>query len=162
MQRKFFMFFCVWSISFLNTQLLFAQKKVLPTTPAPVAIKIPIVKSFLGSIASGMMEMTAEKASKLITLPLSITDDKNVEYVISSYRFAYKRLGVTEDEVTGKISAQSDLVSDRFTSTPLPLVWQNNIKDGLHKGEELYFFDIIAINNTGIRFFAPELKITIL
>ena len=161
MQRKFFMFFCVCSISFLNTPILFAQQKVLPTTPAPAAIKKPNVKSFLGSIASGMMEMTAEEASKLISLPLSIIDDKNVGYLISSYQFAYKRIGVTEDEVTGKISAQRDIAADRFTSTPLPVVWQNNIKYGLHKGEELYFFDIIAINNTGIRFFAPELKITI-
>ena len=108
------------------------------------------------------MQMTAEEANKLISLPLRIIDDKNVGYAISSYQFAYKRLGVTEDEVTGKISAQSDIAADRFTSTPLPVVWQNNIKDGLHKGEELYFFDIIAIYNTGILFFAPELKITIL
>jgi hypothetical protein len=162
MQRKFFMFFCVWSISFLNTQILSAQKKALPATPAPAVIKKPNVKSFLGATATGTMEMTAEEANKLISLPLRIIDDKNVGYLISSYQFAYKRIGVTEDEVTGKISAQSDIAADRFTSTPLPVVWQNNIKDGLHKGEELYFFDIIAINNTGIRFFAPELKITIL
>ena len=39
--------------------------------------------------------------------------------------------------------------------------WQKNIIEGLHKGEEIYFFDIIAIDKQGRRFFAPELKIKI-
>jgi hypothetical protein len=42
-----------------------------------------------------------------------------------------------------------------------PPVWQKNIADGLHTGEELYFFDIIVFDKQGRRFFAPEIKIAI-
>ncbi|MEO7536662.1 MAG: hypothetical protein ABIU30_22595, partial [Ferruginibacter sp.] len=102
-----------------------------------------------------------EEAKQVITLPLKIVDDKNLGYNISSYQFAYKRIGITEDEETGKTSPQSDIAAERFTTTPLPEVWQKNIVEGLHKGEELYFFDIIVFDKQGRRFFAPELKITI-
>ena len=105
--------------------------------------------------------MSADAAKQHISLPLTITDDKNVNYVISSYQFAYKRIGVTEDEVSGKASPQTDMAADRFTVSPLPPVWQKNIIEGLHSGEELYFFDIIVFDKQGRRFFAPELKITI-
>jgi hypothetical protein len=161
MQRKFSLLFWVWLISIFSSSTVMAQKTGQLITPPPVVVKKPIVKTYLGS-AQGIMNLSADEASKLIVLPLKITDDKNNSYLLSSYQFAYKRKGVTEDEVTGKISPQSDLVSDRFSSTPLPLVWQKNITDGLHTGEELYFFDIIVSNDKGIRLFAPEIKITIL
>ena len=98
---------------------------------------------------------------QIITLPLRIADEKNETYKISSYQFAYKRIGVTEDEETGKLSPQSDMVAQRFTETPLPELWKSNIIEQLHKGEELYFFDIIMLDKTGRLFFAPDLKITI-
>jgi hypothetical protein len=105
---------------------------------------------------------SAAAAAQLFSQPIRIIDDKNVGYLISSYQFAYKRIGITEDEVTGKISPQSEIVANRFYSAILPLVWQNNIKETLQKGEELYFFDIVVISSAGFRFYAPDLKITIL
>ena len=132
------------------------------TTPIPPPFKRPNVKTYWGSTATGTLELSVESASKLISQPLRIIDDKNVGYLISSYQFAYKRIGITEDEVTGKISPQSEIVANRFYISTLPLVWQNNIKEGLQKGEELYFFDIVVISNSGFRFFAPDLKITLL
>ena len=162
MQRKFSLLFWVWLISIFSSSAVMAQKTGQPITPPPVVVKQPIVKTYLGSASGSAINLSADEASKLIVLPLKITDDKNSSYLLSSYQFAYKRKGVTEDEVTGKVSPQSDLVSDRFKSTPLPLVWQKNITEGLHTGEELYFFDIIVSNDKGIRLFAPEIKITIL
>ncbi len=143
----------------INTVML-AQKPVKKELPAAAKYKKPMVKSWLGKV-NGTVTLSPDAAKQLVTLPLTITDDKNVNYVISSYQFAYKRIGVTEDEVTGKASPQTDMAADRFTVTPLPPVWQKNIIEGLHNGEELYFFDIIVFDKQGRRFFAPELKITI-
>lgn len=144
--------------------MVMAQKPVKPAKPvaAPaVKNKLPVVKTSLGKFTGIAIDCTAEQAKQLITQPLSITDDKNVAYKLSSYQFSYKRLGVTEDEETGKVSPQSDIAADRFTVTPLPEIWQSNIKESLHKGEELFFFDVIVFDKKGKLFFAPELKITI-
>ncbi|MEO6550330.1 MAG: hypothetical protein ABIN94_20160 [Ferruginibacter sp.] len=119
-----------------------------------------VVKSSLGK-ATGNISLSADEAITIISQPLKISGDKNIEYTISSYQLAYKRVGITEDEETGKTSPQSDMAAQRFTTTPLPAVWQKNITEGIHAGEELYFFDIIAFDKQGRRFFAPELKITI-
>lgn len=160
MQKKFYQAFLFPALMFLSVNDTLAQKPARPVASPVSQLKKPLVKSSLGKV-NGDITLVAEEAAQLIGLPLVIADDKNVHYVISSYRFAYKRIGVTEDEETGKTSAQTDLASDRFTSTPLPAVWQKNIVAGLHKGEELYFFDIIVFDKAGRRFFAPELKINI-
>jgi hypothetical protein len=162
MQRKFLMIFYIGLFCILSNSILTAQKTTPITTPIPIPFKRPNVKTYWGSTATGTLELSVETASKLISQPLRIIDDKNVGYLISSYQFAYKRIGITEDEVTGKISPQSEIVANRFYISTLPLVWQNNIKEGLQKGEELYFFDIVVISNSGFRFFAPDLKITLL
>jgi hypothetical protein len=160
MQKKFYLFISVLVLLSLIDTVALAQKPGKPVAPATSKIKKPLVKSYLGK-ATGNSTISAPEATQLIALPLKITDDKNIDYVISSYQFAYKRIGVTEDEETGKTSAQNDIAADRFTVTPLPAVWQKNIVEGLHKGEELYFFDIIVFDKQGRRFFAPELKIAI-
>ncbi|MEO5892890.1 MAG: hypothetical protein ABIQ31_21750 [Ferruginibacter sp.] len=160
MKNKFYLFFPVLSLVALACNDLFAQKPAKTQPPAAASYKKPLVKSWLGKI-NGNATLNATEAITLVGLPLKITDDKNIEYVISSYQFLYKRIGVTEDEVTGKTSPQSDITANNFTTTPLPAVWQKNIVEGLHQGEELYFFDIIVFDKQGHRFFAPELKITI-
>ena len=53
------------------------------------------------------------------------------------------------------------MVTNQFTVTPVPAIWQTNIAETLKKGESLYFFDIIVLDKQGRRFFAPELNITI-
>ena len=160
MLKKIYLFFPVFTLALLTCTVLLAQKPVKKPLPAAASYKKPLVKSQLGKI-NGVVAMSADAAKQHISLPLTITDDKNVNYVISSYQFAYKRIGVTEDEVSGKASPQTDMAADRFTVSPLPPVWQKNIIEGLHSGEELYFFDIIVFDKQGRRFFAPELKITI-
>lgn len=157
---KFYPVIMLFTLMLLSGIVIIAQNPARPAATKAASNKKPDVKSRLGK-AIGNITMTATEAGQVITLPLRITDDKNVDYVISSYQFAYTRIGVTEDEVTGKPSAQTDMAADRFTTTPLPPVWQKNIIEGLHKGEQLYFFDIIVFDKQGRRFFAPELKITI-
>ncbi len=119
------------------------------------------LQSFLGKRTGSIITCPAEEGKILATLPLTVTDSKNNSYTISSYQLAYKRLVVTEDEETGKTSPTTNLVANRFTVTPLPEIWQTNIAETLHTGEELLFFDIIATDKTGHRFFAPQLKIVV-
>jgi hypothetical protein len=163
MKKKIYLFSPLFVLVMLSVSVMFAQKT--SKTPAPVSAplgsgKKPVAKTYLGKV-TGNIAMGVEEARSIVALPLKITDDKNIPYVISSYQFAYKRIGITEDEATGKTALQSDIAADRFTVTPLPAVWQKNIVDGLHQGEELYFFDIIVADKQGRLFFAPELKITI-
>lgn len=154
---------------FFNTMLLLGLSAIAFTQQPPkkpvitpvVKFKPPVVKTFLAKFTGITATCTAEVGKQIITLPLRIADEKNETYKISSYQFAYKRIGVTEDEETGKLSPQSDMVAQRFTETPLPELWKSNIIEQLHKGEELYFFDIIMLDKTGRLFFAPDLKITI-
>jgi len=162
MHRKFYLFTALLALVLLGGNTALAQKTAKPDSqPADSKAKKPFAKTSLGKV-TGTIALNAEEAGQLVSLPLKIVDEKNVEYKISSYQFAYKRIGVTEDEETGKTSVQSDLAAQRFTTTPLPAVWQKNIVDGLHTGEELYFFDIIVFDKQGRRFFAPELKISII
>jgi hypothetical protein len=101
MQRKFLMIFYIGLFCILSNSILTAQKTTPITTPIPTPFKRPNVKTYWGSTATGTLELSVETASKLISQPLRIIDDKNVGYLISSYQFAYKRIGITEDEVTG-------------------------------------------------------------
>ena len=157
MKLQRYLLFFLLAAGCLTAGLSEAQK---PAEKQTGNAKKPLVKTTLGT-ATGNISMPAAEAGTLIALPLKITGEKNLDYAISSYRLAYKRLGVKEDEETGQVTEESDVVAERFTVTPLPQVWQKNITDGLHKGEQLYFFDVIAFDKQGRRFFAPELKISI-
>jgi hypothetical protein len=134
-----------------------AQAPVKPV----IKFKPPVVKTSLGNLTGSAAVAGVEEAKNLISQPLKIADNKNSLYSVTSYQFTYKRIGITEDEETGKTSPQSDIVSRQFETTPLSELWQTNIGETLHAGESLYFFDIIVVDKLGRRFFAPELKITI-
>ena len=152
------------SISFLLiliNGLAIGQVAQKPAAKTFVKFKPPIVKTYLGKISGTGATAGTVEIKYLVSLPIKVIDDKDINYSISSYQFVYKRLGVTEDEESGKTSPQTDIVSNHFNTTPLPEIWQKNIIEGAHIGEEVYFFDIIAIDKQGRRFFAPELKIKI-
>ncbi len=156
--RKFPLFLlCAFAGLFSFAQV--AQKKSDITKIAK--FKPPVVKSLLGVNTTGA-SVTADEANQLITLPLKITDAQNNIYSINSYNFLYKRKGVFEDEETGRKQVKFTTVSDVFKTTPLPKIWIDNIQNGFQKDEELYFFDIVVKDKTGRKFFAPDLKITIL
>lgn len=161
--KKIFFLFMLITFGLLPAFVM-AQKPVKVAKPIAGAVvknKLPVVITFLGKFTGITNNCSAELAKQMITLPLKIIDNKDVEYKISSYQFSYKRIGVTENEETGKVSPQTDIVADRFTVTPLPEIWLSNIKESLHKGEELFFFDVIVFDKIGKLFFAPELKIII-
>lgn len=155
---KSYLFFLLFASASLQSVAQETQKK---STYTPVAkFKPPVVKSYLDKY-SGTVTMAAEEGKRIIIGELRIEDAKKNTYKISSYQMAYKRQGMTEDEETGETKPASDMVAQRFTETPLPAIWKTNIVEQLHKGEELYFFDIIAFDKQNRLFFAPELKIII-
>lgn len=142
---------------FSITQICFGQQKeVITKVPK---FKPPVVKTFLGVSENGA-QVTADEGKQLIGLPLKIVDDKNNVYPVSSYRFLYKQKSIIVNN-EGKKEVTFTIAADRFTTTPLPKVWIDNIKDRLQKDEQLYFFDIVVKDKEGRQFFAPELKITI-
>ncbi len=121
----------------------------------------PVVKTYLGTNTGSDIKITVDEGKKLIALPLTVVDSKNNTYPITSYQFSYKRVGIKEDDSTGKTSQESDMVADRFRDTPLSNIWISTIQDELHSGEELYFFDIVAKDKEGNIFFAPELRLVV-
>ena len=157
MMKKYFAYFTLIAFMILMSSIATAQAPKRPLAK----FKPPVVQSYLGGVTGKEAVAGAEEAKNLITLPLKIVGDKNSTFTIVSYQFAYKRIGITEDEATGKTTPESDMVSRQFNVTPLPEIWQSNITEALHKGETLHFFDIIILDKQGRRFFAPELKITI-
>jgi hypothetical protein len=120
--------------------------------------KPPKLYTYLGSYKDSV-SIPVEVAENIIASPLKIYDDKKVEYKVSSYQFLYRKNTVTEDEQSGKVSPASSLVSDRFTATPLPALWVDQVKEQVKPGEELYFFDVIAKDAQGRVMYAPNLKI---
>ena len=144
---------------------LFVSASFVAVAQNPVITKVakfkpPVVQTFLGINTNGAA-VTKEEAGQLIALPLKITDAKKDAYPIVSYQFLYKRKSVIQDEETGKKQSTFTTVADKFKTTPLPKVWIDNLKGSFQKDEELYFFDIVVKDNTGRKFSAPDLKITI-
>jgi hypothetical protein len=149
----------VLAAAILMGQSAFAQPGKQPAKIIPVQkFKPPKVKTALGRCTDSIV-VTKEEARQLIGLPLRISDAKNVTYAVSSYQFAYKSIAVTEDEASGKVLPTTAMVSDYFKTSPLPELWQENIKRTAASGDQFYFFDVIVKDAQGRLFFAPELKI---
>lgn len=140
-----------------SLNLLAQDKETIIKEPK---FKPPVVKTFLGINQNGA-QVTVDEGEQLVGLPLKITDAKNNQYPVDSYQFLYRQKSYILDDETGKKEQVFSISADRFTSTPLPKIWVDNIKRGLQNGEQLYFFDIVVKDKEGRQFFAPELKITI-
>ncbi|MEO6455788.1 MAG: hypothetical protein ABIN97_17030 [Ginsengibacter sp.] len=151
-------------VAVITVNVVIAQTSSSTIKPGTITkvikFKPPLVTTFLGR-NSQTADVTTDEANQLINLPLKITDDKNIVYKISSYQFMYKKKSTIENEQTGKREIAFTTVADLFKSTPLPQVWRNNIGGSIQKGEELYFFDIIVMDKTERKFYAPDLKIRI-
>lgn len=161
MIKKYSYLFVVVLLLLGSSNRIFSQTTPKTTAKPVVKFKPPVVQVYLGNLTGKLAVAAAVEAKNLLTIPLKIVDTKNMVYPLVSYQFAYYRIGVTEDEETGKTSPSKDMVSNHFSSSPLPAIWQSNITETLHSGESLYFFDIIVMDKLGRRFFAPELKVTI-
>ena len=157
MSRKLYLFCLPILLLLVTGNTLFAQ-----TTPVITHIhkfKPPVVQTFLGKDTGTGTLISVDEGKNIISLPLAVKDAKNNSYFISSYSFLYKRVGVVQDEETGKVTSETDAVGQKFTDTPLKDIWVSNIRESLQKGEEFYFYDIIVKDNQGRLFFAPELRL---
>lgn len=150
-------FLCVLFFSSFNLNAFSQDSTIITKEPK---FKPPVVKTYLGVNQNGA-EVMVDEGVQLVGLPLKITDAENNQYAIDSYQFLYRQKSYILDDETGKRKTVFTIASDRFTTTPLPKVWIDNIKDKLQAGEELYFFDIVVKDKKGREFFAPELKIMI-
>jgi hypothetical protein len=143
------------------TTLAVAQKPKPVVKAAAQKIILPKLKTALGNRSDTMVTVSVDEATKLVTLPLTITDDKKAVYSISSYQCMYRRKGVTENEETGKVTPITSMVADIFKTTPLPEIWKKIITEQLKPGEEIFFFDVVVKNAEGRLMFAPNLKLQI-
>ena len=124
-----------------------------------VKIKPPHLFTSMGVLKDSISKAPLDQVKALLGAPLKVTDDKNNTLTVTYYQFMYKSKAIVQDEATGKYKQTSSIVSDYFTSTPLPEKWIKIIRDELISGEELYFFDIVAKDKDGHVFYAPNLKI---
>jgi hypothetical protein len=152
-------------ISFLVLGIAFglqvnAQKKPKQKVIAVAKPKAPKLKTTLGTFKDSA-SISVDQGIDLIAKPLAITDDKNNIYTVKSYQFLYKKIGVTEDEQTEKLSPISTISSSYFYASPLPKVWVTTIQQHLQKGEMFYFFDIVVNDPKGGLVYAPPLKLII-
>lgn len=130
------------------------------TKPAPVKFKPPKLYTQLNSFRDSVT-LNMGEAESIIGQPLKIFDDKKGLYTISSYQFLYRKRGVTENEETGKVTPTSNIISQRFKTTPLPQNWVDKIREDIKPGEELYFFDVIVKDAKGRVMYAPNLRMMV-
>lgn len=148
----------VFSFVVVNAQR--TNRNTKPNAPAQIRAKAPKLNTSWGGFGDSAV-LNVTQATALLSQPVVISDDKKKTYNISTYHFMYKRRGVTEDEETGKTSANFTTIGDLFKTTPLPALWINNVAGQLRPGEEFYLFDIIVKDATGWNFYAPALRIII-
>jgi hypothetical protein len=130
------------------------------TKPVKNKFKPPVVKTYLGKIFGTANILPVMDGLQIIDSSLKVVDAKGNLYTITYYQFAFKRVGVSEDDSTGKVVPESDYAADHFTTTPLPDLWRNTIKQTLTAGEDIHFFDIIVKDSKEHFFYAPQLKIS--
>lgn len=137
-------------------------QKPKPGKPAVTTVKnkLPKLKTALGN-RSDSVGVSVDEALNLISLPLTITDDKKIPYTIVTYQCLYRRKAVTEDEESGKVTPINSVVASSFKTTPLSDIWKKTISEQLKTGEEIFFFDVVVKDAQGKLMFAPNLKLSI-
>ncbi|MCP9749362.1 hypothetical protein [Ferruginibacter sp. HRS2-29] len=152
MKYKYLLLVVLWA-SF-HTGLK-AQTKPKETKIAPY--KVPKMSTLLGQYKDSVV-LPRQDVLKALALPLRVVDEKGVVYVVTNYQVAYKQMTVSETE-DGKAIPATSLSSQRFSATPISAKWLDFLNERLKKGEEVFFFDIIAKDPKGRVMYAPNLKI---
>lgn len=137
-----------------------AQAQVKTQKKETAKAKMPVLITTLGAYKDSMI-LPADEIKKIIGDSVKVYDINGNQFKVTYYQFVYKRKEFNEDEKTGKAIPVNTMVADYFTSTPLPKIWTNTIKDELKSGEEVYFFDIIAKSKSGDVYYAPNLKLIV-
>ena len=148
------------TILFLISTVSDAQQPKINKPTTIQKFKPPKVLSYWG-IRRDSSSITVDEALQLLTIPIQVVDADKNNYTISSYLFLYRKLGVIEDEETGKTHLASTISSQQFSTTPLPPIWITSISEQLKTAEELNFYDIVVKDNKGHWFFAPPIKIKV-
>lgn len=149
-----------FKIVVLSLFLFAAGTATAQTQPLATKYKVPKLYTQLGSYRDSVM-LNTQEAESLLGKPLKIFDDNKGVYSISSYRFLYKKKGVTEDEATGKVSPVTTVVANLFKTTPVPASWLIHVLEQIQPGEAVLFFDVIAKDDKGRVMYAPDFKITV-
>jgi len=127
----------------------------------PVAkFKPPKLTTMLGEFKDST-GITKETAAQIIGLPLKIYDAAKKTYSVANYQLAYKKTGIREDEITGKLIPTSTLSYQLFTETPVSPIWIKTIRAQIKSGYELYFFEVVAKDEKGRVMYSSNLKLTI-
>ena len=92
---------------------------------------------------------------------LKIYDAAKKTYSVANYQLAYKKTGIREDEITGKLIPTSTLSYQLFTETPVSPIWIKTIRAQIKSGDELYFFEVVAKDEKGRVMYSSNLKLTI-
>ncbi|HMG82240.1 MAG TPA: hypothetical protein VK559_04325 [Ferruginibacter sp.] len=140
--------------------VLLGNNLIAQSKPKP-KFKPPVVKTFFGGMRGTTDSVTIVTMQKLIDTTLQVVDAKGNIYPTTHFVFTFKRIGVVENDSTGKVTPESDLAAAEFTTTPLPDIWRKTIKETVVAGEEIHFSDIIVTDNKGNYFYAPDVKIAI-
>lgn len=145
----------VSSISFAS-----AQSKQKPEN-AIKKYETSKLTTFLGSYKDSV-GLPISEVTKIIGLPLTVVDNNKVNFKITAYQVVYTRNAIVESE-DGKHIPTKSIVSQIFYNTPMSDIWVKSIRDLLKKGEEIFFFGIIAKDpKNGQVSYAPNFKITVL
>lgn len=137
------------------------SQKPNPPKITPIAkFKPPVVTTKLGRAASPQTSIPVQEIPDLVRLSLRAWDAKGNNYRVVYYQLMYTRRVVTEDENTGEAKPAMDMISSDFFQTPLTTRWIDAISAAPKKGEKLHFFDVMAIDEKGRRFLAPDLIVT--
>lgn len=156
MFNKLFFGFLFMFVSITATT---AQKQT--TAKAIKKYETPKLITLLGAYKDSI-GLPISEINKIIGLPLTIVDANKTKFTITAYQVLYTRNAIVENE-EGKHVPTKSLVSQYFYNTPISAIWVKNIQENLKKGEEIFFFGIIAKDpKNGQVTYAPNLKITAL
>ncbi len=127
--------------------MLICLNSTAQTKPV-VKSKIPVVKAYLGTFASGTY--TIAQLKLIVDNALILKDDKGNIYPIKNCSFLYKRKMIDKDETTGKTNIKWEYNEKILKAgEQLDEFWRKTIKEELQEGEELIFGRIMADSKKG-------------
>lgn len=155
---KNYLKFCLILLFCIPSLLSSAQDKSVLTKVKK--FKPPVVQTMWDK-SKNDAKISKVDAVKMLYLPIKIVDSGNHNYTVDSYGFLYRSKSMVDNDQTGKKEVLFTITGDKFIKTPLSKVWIDNIKDNLQPDEQFIFFDVLAKDEQGRIFSAPDLKITI-
>ncbi|MET6996193.1 hypothetical protein [Chitinophaga defluvii] len=95
---------------------------------------------------------------KLLDSTIVVRDQNNKKYPVIAFQFTYEQNEPYLNDTTGKPGVYKEFNGDNFKSNKLPLIWSNELKKTLQKGDVIYFDSIIVEYAEKDYYLAPKLK----